>query len=285
MRKIPEYMISLITMTKTTGGEIMKENLKKVYEVFPWKMRPGEREAHVRFEYLVELFKESVDFPKRTHILDIAAGSGIAGVAMMKAAEERGAETSLCATDVREDDLKWVHEWADLAGVSGDVETIAIDASKVHEIGEIFDVAILWGSSTPHFSPDHLLKVFSSVALTIKDTGIFLVEEIDRTFRVFLTRGYKEFLVEGENAVSIHSGYDHTTSMFIRKLYKLPGFEYVSDMKVKMWDTPTVAAFGKTLFRNVKIVWSYEHGGKKCGDVIIMKDPRKNIASEIVEVK
>ena len=278
-------MISLITMTKTTGGEIMKEDLKRVYEVFPWKMRPGEREAHVRFRHLVELFKEIVDFPEKIHILDIASGSGIAGVAMMKAAEERRVETSLCATDIREDDLKWVHKWADLAGVSGNVETMVIDASKVHEIGEMFDIVILWGSSTPHFSPDHLLKVFSSVALTIKDTGVFLVEEIDRTFRVFLTRGYKEFLMEGENAISFHSGYDHTTSMFIRKLYKLPGFEYVSDMRVKMWDTPTVAAFGKTLFRNVKIAWSYEHSGKECGDVIIMKGPRRNIASEIVELK
>jgi len=203
----------------------------------------------------------------------------------MKAAEEQGVKTSLCVTDVRKDDLKWVHEWIDLAEVLGDIETTIIEASKVHEIGEMFDIAILWGSSTPHFSPDHLLKVFSSVALTIKDTGIFLVEEIDRTYRVFLVGGYKEFLVEGENAISIHSEYDYTTSMFIRKLCRLPGFEYVSDMKVKMWDTPTVAAFGKALFRSVKIVWSCEHGRKKCGDVIIMRNPRKSVAREIVEVK
>ncbi len=65
MVEIPECMIPLIVITKTIGGKIMKEDLKRVYEVFPWKMRPTEEEARVRFEHLVELFKEIVDFPEK----------------------------------------------------------------------------------------------------------------------------------------------------------------------------------------------------------------------------
>jgi len=42
----------------------VKEDLDRVYEVFPWKMRPNEEEARARSESIVKLFKNIIDFPK-----------------------------------------------------------------------------------------------------------------------------------------------------------------------------------------------------------------------------
>ncbi|MDM7275676.1 MAG: hypothetical protein P3X22_006125 [Thermoprotei archaeon] len=116
-------------------------DLEKFYSVFPWPMRPEDPRAQRRFSSIVDLFNFLIDnhpffkFLKdreRVKILDVMAGSGIAGAALAKVLTLRNLKVSLTVSDVRASDLSFVYEW--LKGVNGvEVETLVAEVSKIHE--------------------------------------------------------------------------------------------------------------------------------------------------------
>jgi len=44
----------------------------------------------------------------------------------------------------------------------------------------------MYGLSTPHFNPWQLERLFASVAQVLDDKGIFVVDEFDRRYTIFL---------------------------------------------------------------------------------------------------
>ena len=86
------------------------------------------------------------------------------------------------------------------------------DAREVRKLGRRFDIAPIYGLSTPHFDPWDIARVFVSVSEVLIGNGIFVIDEADREYTIFLTQGYKEVLVEsvseGRLVASFHAGYD-----------------------------------------------------------------------------
>ncbi|MDI6847644.1 MAG: hypothetical protein QMD23_05890, partial [Candidatus Bathyarchaeia archaeon] len=134
-------------------GELV--DLEKLYEVIPWSMRPDESKAQARFANIVELFNfllvnhQFFKFLSRkgyARVLDVMAGSGIAGAALAKALALRNLKVSLTVSDVRSSDLQLVHEW--LKEVKGvEAETTVAEVSKIHEVmpgrEKYYDVVLL----------------------------------------------------------------------------------------------------------------------------------------------
>ncbi len=134
----------------------MPSDLERIYKLPIWSMKPNEPEAIDRFNSLRELFTYLVEkhsFFKEVlgreviHVIDVAAGSGIAGAALAHVLSGFGRRVKLLATDLREDDLFYVYEW--LRGTENvDVETMVCDASILYKClpqyrGSI-DIALLW---------------------------------------------------------------------------------------------------------------------------------------------
>jgi len=149
------------------------EELERLYSRWGWPEDPSSREARERFNTLLE-YAQAMASTKlaglaekcSVAVLDVAAGSGIAGAAFAAALARLGARVRLTATDLRKGVLEWVHEWLRLAGVEDRVEaeTVVADATRLPEkLGCCFDLALMWGSPLPHFSPWQLLLALAGL--------------------------------------------------------------------------------------------------------------------------
>jgi len=125
------------------------------------------------------------------------------------------------------------------------------DAREVRKLGRRFDIAPIYGLSTPHFDPWDIARVFVSVSEVLIGNGIFVIDEADREYTIFLTQGYKEVLVEsvseGRLVASFHAGYDPlrvfvvltkgaepvTLSTFLRGLAEVASLAGFSSMAVR----------------------------------------------------
>ena len=140
-------------------------SLKELYRYLQWRMDPDDERAILRFHRIVEAFgklNEKGLLPKAPRVLDLCAGSGIAGVAMAKATNAK----ALTVLDAREGDLKKVEKWTEIAGLNLKPEIVVGDAREVAKLVGKHDVAILWGLTMPHFDAFDAVKLFANVALT-----------------------------------------------------------------------------------------------------------------------
>jgi len=144
-----------------------------------------------------------------------------------------------------------------------------------NSLGNNFDVALLFGLSTPHFSPLEMTKLLAKISRTLNDDGIAIIEETERIYHIFYKVGYKDLVVESSSPdviLSLHVGYDKKRGVFIRKFVKLhPSCKPVGDLQVFMWNTALTSSFAWVFFENVDIV--------SIGNVdyIIASKPNKNI--------
>lgn len=235
-------------------------------------MYPEDDRSKKRFFAMIdEMTKVSSYFPesKALSVLDVAAGSGIAGVAISKVLMDFGRKVALTLSDVRDDDFPFAGQWAKVAGIDLKINCQVLDAKNLHELEEKFDIVILWGFSTPHFSPKKLIRVFSSVSKVLKKEGVFLVQEKDRVFEIFYRNDYRSFLPEGNGIVSVDEGYDRGEGCFIRGYYYLESFRPIARSRVRMWDTPLTAAILEIFFSKVEIV------DTPVSDIVVAIGPRK----------
>ncbi|RLG81020.1 MAG: SAM-dependent methyltransferase [Thermoprotei archaeon] len=275
----------------------MDRELEKLYELDIWPMKPQDAEATKRFNSMKEVFSYLVsthDYFKdilrneKINVIDIAAGTGIAGAALANILSGMGKKVNLVATDIRFKDLDLVHEW--LKGVNKvHVETIVCDAITLHKCfssyKEEFHVALLWGYSTSHFNPWSLVRLFSSASHLIANNGVFIIEETDRVYGILYRVGYKDFLIEKETndklIVSIHLGYDIMKGSFKRGFYIIPGFKEIAKLEATFWNIATVAAIGWIFYNKVDIVTKMtKHDIHGSGYLIMYKEPRKSIDPE-----
>ena len=92
-------------------------------------------------------------------IVDICSGTGIGGYLFAKVIMERGYRVTLALVDMRSNALVKSREWISRElGVYPDV--FAIDATSLHTLRRRYDLVIMWGSSTPHFSPWYMNRDF-----------------------------------------------------------------------------------------------------------------------------
>ncbi|WP_456396043.1 class I SAM-dependent methyltransferase [Thermococcus sp.] len=257
-------------------------SLEELYRYERGYMEPNNEGARERFKQLVGFFK-TLNLPMEGRVLDLCAGTGIAGVALAKAA---GAE-ALTLVDVREEDLERHAEWLRMAGISPEVRLVRGDVREIAELVEEHDVALLFGNTMVHFDPFDAVRIFAGVALRLSDGGVFLIEDTDRVYRILYALGYKEFFVEsrgeGYALASVHEGYDIGKGVFKRSYYLLPGFRKVGEFNFHHWDLATQLAIGKIFFWEAELMRPGREGFSRLSDVLIFRKPRKKVAKEILE--
>jgi hypothetical protein len=121
-------------------------------------------------------------------------------------------------------------------------------------LGDKYDLILMHGLSTPHFDPWELVGLFASVGETLEDDGIFVVEESDRRYRIFIMIGFKWALAEGAGeklTVSFHTGYDLQRGTVRRHYlnFGIPGSPM--EMETFMWGLAEVGAFVWLFFEEV----------------------------------
>ncbi|WP_297506203.1 class I SAM-dependent methyltransferase [Thermococcus sp.] len=255
-------------------------SLEELYRYLNWRMGPSDERARERFEG-IEGFFESLDWlPRNGRVLDLCAGTGIAGVALAKAT---GAKL-LTVLDARRDDLGLAREWLKIAGISPELRTVQGDAREVANLVGEHDVALLWGYTMPHFDPFDAVRLFANVVLVLSEDGVFMIEDMDRVYWILYRAGYRRFLIEGrrENCTiaSMHEGYDFERGTFRRGYYLLPGLKKISDVNFHYWDIATQLAIGSIFFKEYGLIRREEHGNPKVGDVLYFKKPRKELGLE-----
>ncbi|HII60307.1 class I SAM-dependent methyltransferase [Pyrococcus horikoshii] len=260
-------------------------NLEELYKYLYWRMDPSDERAIKRFQQIIEVFKKFRDsglVPTEAKILDICAGTGIAGVAMAKVTKAK----TLTLLDARESDLKKSKDWVKIAGLELKPKLVVGDARNVAELVDEHDVAILWGLTMPHFDAFDAVKLFAGVASILSEDGVFLLEESDRVYSIFYRTGYKDILVETKTdtytLISIHDGYDPIRGVFKRTYYKLPGFEKITEQAHRLWDIASQLSLGSVFFKEYKAITPSEHGVIGVSTVLYFRKPRKKVADEIL---
>ena len=259
-------------------------SLEDLYRYINWRMNPGDERARERFEKIEEFFRSIAgELPSKARVLDICAGTGIAGVALAKVTSAK----LLTLLDARKEDLDLAREWLKLAGVKPELRLVQGDAREVWKLVEEHDVAVLLGFTMPHFDPFDAVRLFAGVALALSDDGVFLVEDTDRVYWVMYRASYRKFLVEGRREgytiASMHEGYDFVRGTFRRGYYIFPGFKKITDVDFHYWDISTQLAIGRVFFREAKLIPGEGRGVENVRGVLYFKKPRKDIARLVLE--
>ncbi|NJD99112.1 class I SAM-dependent methyltransferase [Thermococcus sp. LS1] len=254
-------------------------SLKEFYRHFRWWMEPKDVRAVQRFHSIVRFFEgQEVN---ASSVLDLCAGTGIAGVAVAKALSA----SKLTLVEARDEDLKRVTEWLEIASINPELNLIAGDVLTLPTLVDKHDVAVLWGHTMPHFDPFEVVRLFAGVAVVLSEDGTFFIEETDRISRFLYHSNYKNFLVEAKTEeytlVSLHEGYDVRRGIEKRGYYRLPGFEKVTEMELRAWDLASQLALGKIFFKDAELITPPEHGVSGVSEVLVFRRPRRKIAREI----
>jgi len=254
-------------------------SLEEFYRHLRWWMDPEDDRARGRFNAIVRFFEDQN--VEASDILDLCAGTGIAGVAAAKALSA----SRLTLVEARREDMEKAWKWLEIAGVSPELQMIAGDVLNLPSLVGEHKVAVLWGHTMPHFDPFDAVKLFSGVAAVLSEDGFFFVEDTDRIKRFLYGSAYRDFLVEMRapeyNVVSMHEGYDVRRGVEKRGYYVLPGFEKIADMELRAWDLASQLALGKIFFRKAELITPGEHGISGVSEVLVFSHPNKRIADEV----
>ncbi len=198
---------------------------------------------------------------RKVKVLEICGGTGIGGIALAKALMDRDVDVDLLVTDLRRKALEVARKWGKEV-LGRDIRVEVVDAREVHKLDEEFDIILMYGLSTPHFDPWDFIKVIASICEVLRENGIFIIDESDRRYSIFITQGYKWSLAEAyteENevkrmVVSYHIGYDPVRGVCRRAFidYTNPGNIMVMD--VFFWSIAETSSLLWLFFEDVDAV-------------------------------
>ncbi len=269
--------------------EFSSEYMERLYRVFPWIDDPFTREGRIRYEKELHIMERIIDHEwirevvdrsgGSVDIVDICGGSGIGGVAFAKVLRDKyGVETNLTVVDLRRDMLRKAEEFSKKE-LGYQARTVTWDILEKLELGRKYDFALMWGHSTPHFSPWDLVRVYANVSRLLKPYGLFIYDETDRVYTVFYLMGYgdvlPEYVEENRIVLTIHKGRDYRTGYFHRVAYDLTGREGV-EMKVYMWDIAGSATLAWIFFNDI----DYIPVSRPYSGAVLAYRPRKTIEPE-----
>ncbi|RKX70284.1 hypothetical protein DRP53_05550 [candidate division WOR-3 bacterium] len=250
------------------GGKrkMEEDKLSQLYSVLPWPDNPESKAGQEYYETTLGFMKRLIQHPwleeilsrrKKIRILEVCGGAGYGGVALSRTILNRASSVSLLITDLRKKALARAKKWGTQV-IGKRVETLVIDVKKIHTLRRKFDLALMYGLSTPHFNPRELVRLLSSVSDRLEEDGIFVVDEMDRRYTIFLNVGYKWALAEGAEedrlAVSFHSGYDPSKGTFKRVFIDLARRGTPVTLETFMWGLAEVAAMMWIFFKAVDLV-------------------------------
>jgi ubiquinone/menaquinone biosynthesis C-methylase UbiE len=260
--------------------------LESLYKNFPWPEDPYSPEGRGRHESAVKYFRELLghkffeDIVKKEElrVLDVCGGTGIGGVALAKTLSERGVKVHLTVLDLREAALRLAEKFSsEELGVPA--KTRKTDARLVHTLGERFDVALLYGFTTPHFDDFSLVQLLASVASSLDPCGVFLVEEGDRFYSLTILGMYKDIYYEGDEnkgVISLQVGYDPLRGV-VKRLYFNPFTGERAVLEMRYWNLSTPLALAWVFFEEVDF---FKYTGRNDRGIIVAKKPRSKLKPE-----
>ena len=249
-------------MKKSEGSKAFEE----FYSIFPWPDDPKTEEGKEYFERAVSFMEKLLTHPwievltkkKKIKILDVCSGVGFGSIALAKVLSEKNIKSEIVMADLREDALKKAKSWGKELGIDK-IKTLAMNAEDVYKLKDTFDIALMYGLSTPHFNPWQLERLFSSVASVVAHDGVFVLDESDRRYRIFLFNNYQWVLGEGLSndkfCVSFQSGYSIKKGTFKRTYINFSKTPVKPiEMETFMWGLAEVGAFMWPFFNDVDLV-------------------------------
>ncbi len=166
-----------------------EELMEKAYSILRWPEDIRTKESKARLEESLNRFRElikhdwirrAIEGKARIVLVDLCGGTGIGGIALAKVLAEDGVAVDLIVNDIRETALRKAVEFSrEVLGFEAKI--IKDDALNIHKHDIIADVVLLYGLTTPHFSPYDMIRLVASVGSIIRPNGVFIVEESDRT--------------------------------------------------------------------------------------------------------
>lgn len=260
------------------------ERMEKYYTLHPWIEDLETSQGFERYQQVLKVMEQMVSHQwiqdilkdrKVVKVIDVCSGMGLAGIAFSKIAGDRGSKVNLTLVDLRPSALEKARGFA-LKQLGFVPNTIVLDVTKPLNISDKYDVALLWGFTTPHFNPWKWVKVLTNISKMLTDDGVFAFEEADRVQSIFLVRGYKDVLPEvvEENrlVLSIHAGRDSRTGDIKRLVINIVTGDRV-EINVYFWDLASSAAFTWIFFEDVDFL-QIESPAK---GVILANRPRRAI--------
>ena len=257
--------------------------IEKLYALDIWPTDPYSEFNQKRFREAIEVFDKLMEHnwlqellrKEKIRILEICAGTGIGGVALAKVLMERGVDVELLLTDIREEDLKLGSKWgSDVLGRK--IDYAKIDSRKVYELGRRFDIALMYGYSSPHFDPWDMVRLQVSVSECLADNGILIMDEADRIYSIFYQTGYARILserIDDERAlISLHAGYNFRRGIFRRALIDLKDPSKTVLAEVYFWGLAELMAIVWMFFQDVDL---YEL--RRGAGLILGYKPRRKI--------
>ncbi len=186
-------------------------------------------------------------------ILDVCGGTGVGGIALGMVLREKGKRFQLTVLDLRRDALEKARKYSrELLGL--EAETIEADAREMHRLGLKADIALLYGLTTPHFSPWDMVRFLASTTSVVGEKGVLAIEESDRFYTIALVVGYRHILAERTNenhiVLSIHAGYNFTEGVIERVFFDLVTRKEAK-ARTHMWSLAVMGAMAWTFYREV----------------------------------
>jgi SAM-dependent methyltransferase len=260
--------------------------LEDIYKVVPWPEDPWSEEGRSRYEDGLKRFKKLVSHEwigslasKRNciRILDVCGGTGIGGIALAKALMESGKNVELTITDLRKSALRTAVKFGKEIGIK--VMVRQVDALKIHEMGEKYDIVILYGNSAPHFNPWRMVRLIASVSDSVNEDGVFILEEVDRIY-MLLVQGYRLVLPDEASkkrtVISIHSDYDPITGEIRRLEFDLMKRKRV-ELPLYFWGLAELMSIAWLFFEDIDFLRDEKGRRGQCRGLILAHGPRRKI--------
>ncbi len=278
----------LLSSISSSNGSKLSEDMSKLYQLTRWPEDPRSEEGRKRYVEALDRFRSLLSHEWFSEILnrgkvrlvDICGGTGIGGVALSKVLLEAGAEVELTVVDLRVEALEKAKL---LSAEELGVEAITdlMDVRELHSLHRKFDLALLYGYSTPHFDPWEMAKLLASVSRSLDDRGLMVVEEQDRQYLIFYRREHRDWLVEDIGPerllVSVHWGYDHLRGSFKRAILDLFTKEGPIALEVYFWNLAGLMAMSWLFFEDIDFL-PYKRG--TFNGLILAKGPRRKLEPE-----
>ncbi|MGC9148190.1 MAG: class I SAM-dependent methyltransferase [Sulfolobales archaeon] len=262
-------------------------DLEKFYHLFPWREDPDTPSGYKRYQEVVEDMKFLVNHPwiqkilqmkKEIEIIDLCSGVGFGGAALSKLLKERGYSVNLTLLDLRLNALEKGKRFI-TKELGLEPEVIVADLTKKLNISKKYDIALIWGLSTPHFNPWEWIKVLINVRRLLSNDGVLAYEEADRVEHIFIRMGYQRIMpqIAEENrlVLSIHSERNYKTGDVYKLVIDLLKGDRVR-IKFYYWDIASSATFAWIFFDDVDFISTkYPYQG-----IMIASKPRDSINLE-----
>lgn len=258
----------------------MKDKLSKFFSIFPWPDDPEAQKGKDYFDSTIKSIEKLFEHPwftkllkkKKVRILEICGGAGFGGVALSNLILQKNLDVDLVITDLRKDALKKAKQWGEKV-LGKKILTKVIDAKEIHKLGRKFDMVFMYGLSTPHFNPWDIIRLFGATSECLEDDGIFIIDEADRRYSIFFTRGYQQLIAEGDDnkfVLNFHSGYDMLKGTFSRTHFSPIFPKKTITMELYFWGLAEIGSFTFLFFEDVDFV---NTEGTRC--FILGYKPRK----------